>query len=151
MLFIQLKMIQIEKILAKDTISIRKEILRKNIPLPVEFNGDFDEDTFHLGVYKNDFLIAVSSFMKVENEQFEGEQYQLRGMATLTKFQGFGAGKLMMQKAFSILKELKIDYLWCNARVVAVSFYKKQGLETFGESFDIQYVGEHYVMFKKLI
>jgi predicted GNAT family N-acyltransferase len=144
-------MIQIKKISAEETIPIRKEILRNNIPLPIEFKGDFDEDTFHLGVYKNDFLIAVSSFMKVENERFEGKQYQLRGMAALTEFQGFGAGKLMMQEAFSILEELKIDYLWCNARVVAVSFYKKQGLETLGKSFEIQYVGEHYFMFKKLI
>jgi len=89
--------------------------------------------------------------MKVKNEYFEGEQYQLRGMATSTDFQGVGAGKLMMLEAFSILKELKIDYLWCNARMVAVSFYKKMGLQTFGDLFEIKYVGEHFVMFKKLV
>jgi len=121
-------MIQIKKLSAKETFPIRIEVLRKNIPLPFEFKGDFDKDTFHLGVCKNDVLIAVSSFIKVENDQFEGKQYQLRGMATLTESQGFGAGKLMIQEAFSIFKELKVDYLWCNARVVAVSFYKKQGL-----------------------
>jgi len=45
-------MIQIKKIEAEEIFPVRKEVLRKNIPLPFEFKGDFDEDTFHLGVYK---------------------------------------------------------------------------------------------------
>jgi GNAT superfamily N-acetyltransferase len=143
-------MIEVKKITAIETYDIRLEVLRKNIPLPFEFKGDFDDDTFHLGAFKNGKLIAVSSYMKAENENFIGSQYQLRGMATLEKFQGFGAGKLMMEKAFEILKELNIDCLWCNARVIAVNFYEKQGLQTFGEKFDIKYVGNHFVMYKYL-
>lgn len=143
-------MLQIKKISPIETYPIRLEVLRENIPLPYEFNGDFDETTFHLGAYKNDKLIAVSSYMKVNNKNFSGNQYQLRGMATLIEYQGFGAGKLMMQEAFSILSKLNIDYLWCNARVEAVRFYEKQGLQTFGEKFEIKYVGDHYAMFKKL-
>jgi predicted GNAT family N-acyltransferase len=143
-------MIQIKEISAEETFPIRLEVLRKNIPLPFEFNGDFDSDTIHLGAFKNDKLIAVSSYMKANYKDFEGNQYQLRGMATLTEYQGFGAGKLMLQKAIQILKEKNSNLLWCNARIVAVEFYKKQGFQTFGEKFDISYVGNHYVMFKKL-
>tara|TARA_R110001583_G_scaffold412_1_gene3749 strand:- start:7292 stop:7732 length:441 start_codon:yes stop_codon:yes gene_type:complete len=143
-------MIEIQKIQAIETYPIRLEILRKNIPLPYEFIGDFDENTFHLGVFKNGKLIAVSSFMKVENLNFKGSQYQLRGMATLNDYQGFGAGKLMLKKSFSILKELKINYLWCNARIKAINFYEKQGFQTFGNKYDIKLVGDHYTMFKKL-
>lgn len=143
-------MIQIKLISTEETYPIRLEVLRKNIPLPFEFNGDLDEDTFHLGAFKDEQLIAVSSYMKVGNKNFKGEQYQLRGMATLFDFQGFGAGKLMMEAAFKILNDLNMDCLWCNARVIAVPFYEKLGMKTFGEPFDIQYVGEHYVMFKVL-
>lgn len=143
-------MIQIKEISADETFPIRLEVLRKNIPLPFEFNGDFDSDTIHLGAFKNDKLIAVSSYMKACNRNFEGNQYQLRGMATLKEYQGFGAGKLMLQKAIQILKENSTTILWCNARIAAVDFYKKQGFQTFGEKFDIQYVGEHYVMIKEL-
>lgn len=143
-------MIQIKEISAQETFPIRLEVLRKNIPLPYEFNGDFDSDTIHLGAFKDNTLVAVSSFMKAGNKNFEGNQYQLRGMATLTDHQGVGAGKLMLQKAVQILKEKNIAILWCNARIAAVEFYEKQGFHTFGESFDIQYVGEHYVMFKEL-
>ena len=143
-------MIEIKKIEASETFAIRLEVLRKNIPLPFEFNGDFDKDTFHLGAFKDGKLIAVSSFMKASNTHFKGEHYQLRGMATLEEFQGVGAGKLMMQKAFEILKELNTACLWCNARVIAVPFYKKLGLEIFADKFEIKYVGDHFVMFKYL-
>jgi len=143
-------MIHIKEILAKETFPIRLEVLRKNIPLPHEFNGDFDEDTIHLGAFKNDKLIAVSSFMKASNPNFEGSQYQLRGMATLTEYQGFGVGKLMLQQAIVILGKKNIAVLWCNARIAALTFYQKQGFKTFGEKFEISYVGEHYVMFKNL-
>lgn len=143
-------MIQIKEISARETFPVRLEVLRKNIPLPYEFNGDFDSDTIHLGAFKNDKIIAVSSYMKADFKNFEGNQYQLRGMATLTEYQGFGAGKLMLQKAVQILKKKNSNLLWCNARIAAVEFYKKQGFQTFGEKFEIQYVGEHYVMFKNI-
>ena len=143
-------MIQIKEISVEETFPIRLEVLRKNIPLPFEFNGDFDKDTIHLGAFKNDQLIAVSSYMKASNKNFNGNQYQLRGMATLKEYQGFGAGKLMLQKAVQILKEKSNNILWCNARIAAVDFYKKHGFQTFGEKFDILYVGEHYVMLKEI-
>ncbi|MDO9595684.1 MAG: GNAT family N-acetyltransferase [Lutibacter sp.] len=143
-------MIQIKEISAEETFPIRLEVLRKNIPLPYEFDGDFDKETIHLGAFKNDKLIAVSSFMKASNKNFEGNQYQLRGMATLKEYQGFGAGKLMLEKAAQILKEKNSQVLWCNARIAAVEFYKKQGFQTFGEKFEISYVGEHYVMLKEM-
>lgn len=143
-------MIQIKKITALETHPIRWEVLRNNIPLPHEFNGDLDEDTFHLGAFKNNKLIAVSSYMKVENNNFNGEQYQLRGMATLSNYQGFGAGKLMIQESFSILGVLKIDFLWCNARNLVVDFYKKRGFQIFGNKFEVKHIGAHYVMFKKI-
>ena len=143
-------MIQIKEISAEETFPIRLEVLRKNIPLPYEFNGDFEDETFHLGAFENDKLIAVSSYMRANNTSFEGNQYQLRGMATLTEFQGFGAGKLMLKQAFAILREKDTHILWCNARIAAVEFYKKQGFNTYGEKFEISYVGDHYVMLKEI-
>lgn len=143
-------MISIKKITAEETYPIRLEILRKNIPLPYKFNGDFDNETFHLGAFDNEKLISVSSFMKVDNPQFVGKQYQLRGMATVNEYQGTGTGKLMMQKSFEILDELNTQYLWCNARVIAVNFYKKQGFNAVGELFEIPLVGPHFVMVKKI-
>lgn len=143
-------MITVKNISAEETYSIRLEVLRKNIPLPYKFNGDFDKETFHLGAFKNNQLIAVSSFMQVKNNNLKGNQFQLRGMATLEGFQGLGAGKLMVNKSIEILKTQKMECLWCNARIIAVEFYKKQGFEVSGELFDIKHVGPHYLMFNVL-
>ena len=148
--YILLKMIQIKKITAAETYSIRLEVLRKNVPLPHKFKEDLDEDTFHLGAFKNEKLIAVATFIKINNSKFIGVHYQLRGMATLQNYQGLGAGKLLIENAIALLKLKKIDILWCNARLIAVEFYKKQGLQIFGDKFIVPYVGEHYVMFIEL-
>lgn len=144
-------MIEVRKISAEKTYSIRLEVLRKNIPLPYQFNGDFDEDTFHLGAFKENKLIAVSSYMAANNSAFNGKQVQLRGMATLASFQGLGAGKLMLLKAVDILKAERIFCLWCNARLKAVKFYKKNDFETVGDIFQIKHVGPHYLMLNRLV
>lgn len=143
-------MIEIKEISATEAHYIRKEILRKNIPLPIEFVGDYDEETFHLGAFENNKLIAVSSFMKSQIDALPGMHYQLRGMATLTEFQGKGAGKLMLNCAIKMLTKMNIHYIWCNARIVAVDFYKTQGFEIIGNVFEIPLVSKHYLMFKRI-
>ena len=70
--------------------------------MPYEFKGDFDKDTIHLGTFSGDKLIAVASFMKSNNDKFEGLQYQLRGMGTMKSYRGTGAGKMMMKDIFGM-------------------------------------------------
>ncbi|MFC2109258.1 GNAT family N-acetyltransferase [Bacteroidota bacterium] len=143
-------MIEVRIIETKTTYPIRLELLRHNSPISHEFSGDIDEDTFHLGVFFEGDLVSVSTYMKASHQNFKGSQYQLRGMATKEKFQGKGFGKIMIQKAESLLKEKGIEILWCNAREVALKFYQKQGFQLVGELFDIQYAGLHSVMYKKI-
>ena len=143
-------MIRIVKLKAEDTYSIRKEILRKNMTLSHEMKGDFDSDALHLGIYELDKLVCIGSFMKAARTDLSGQQYQLRGMATSDGSQGKGYGKLLLQEAEAILKRKDIDIIWCNARVVAIDFYKKMGYQLMSEIFEVPQIGPHYVMFKKL-
>lgn len=140
----------VKHISATSTYAIRKKVLRENIPLPYEFLGDHDASTIHIGAFIKDELVGVSSFMKVQLNQLEGNHYQLRGMATLQEFQGKGIGHAMLLKAEQELRNQGCDLVWCNARVVALEFYKKNGYETIGESFVIEHVGPHYKMKKHL-
>lgn len=140
----------VERILPEQTYEIRKKVLRENIPLPYEFKGDFDKDTVHFGAFINESMVGVASFMKVKFKEYEGIHYQLRGMATLSEFQGKGVGKSLLETADAFLKDVGCTLVWCNARVVALNFYKKNGYQTVGDEFDIQYIGGHFVMFKKL-
>ena len=46
--------------------------------------------------------------------------------------------------------EKECDLLWCNARLVAVNFYKSLGFKINGELFDIVGIGPHYYMYKEI-
>lgn len=144
-------MISVKEIKAEDTYLIRKEVLRKNMDLPPQFTGDFDKDSFHLGLFYENELVSIVSFMKTKHNMLNGEQYQLRGMATIEKFQGKGFGKILVEKSEEILIKKNINYVWCNARVIALNFYKNIGFVIMGEPFDIPVIGKHFSMSKRLI
>lgn len=143
-------MIRIEKIKAEDTYSIRKSVLREGMTLSHEMAGDHDDDTLHLGLFDQDELVCIGSFMKASKPGFKGCQYQLRGMASAKGSQGKGYGKKLLLAAEQLLKDKNVDLLWCNARVVALDFYNKLGYRSIGDVFEVDQVGPHFLMFKNL-
>ncbi len=142
-------MVLVQKIKAEETYFLRQQILRKNIDLPYEFEGDFNENTFHVGVFDGEELLGIGTFMQNNLEKLDGTHYQLRGMATSEKARGKGFGKLLLEFATKELIKLEANYLWCNAREVAVRFYEKNQFKILGDRF-INKVGPHYKMYKPL-
>jgi len=143
-------MIEIKQIKVEDTYKIRKQELRKNMDLSTEFAGDYDEGTFHIGLYMDKELISIVSFTLSNYKDFSGIQYQLRGMATKEEFQGKGMGKNLVAFALEVLKNKKVNVIWCHSRITAIDFYLKMGFEIVGEEFEIPPIGKHRVMFKEL-
>ena len=143
-------MIVITEVKAEDTFPIRKSILREGMTLSHEMIGDHDAETLHLGLFESGELVCVGSFMKASKEIFKGEQFQLRGMASVKTAQGKGYGRLLLKEAELRLEQRGIDLIWCNARIIALDFYKKMGYQLTGSIFDVEQVGPHYVMFKNL-
>lgn len=143
-------MIGIEEIKAEDTYNIRKSILRAGMQLSHKMPGDHDDNSLHLGLYESNKLVCISSFMQVQNPDFKGMHYQLRGMATDIGFQGRGYGKILLNKAEEVLTAKGVDVIWCNARLVAIDFYKKMGYRIKGSIFEVAEVGPHFMMYKDL-
>ena len=134
----------IKLINAEQTFPLRKAVLRKNMPNePHEFNGDFEENTFHLGYFENDEIIGIVTIIK------KGKIAQLRGMAVAEDYQGKGIGKQLVLEAENILKNNKFTKIWMNARENAVPFYEKLGYKIEGEIFIIKPIGFHYLMSKE--
>ncbi len=142
-------MVSVKKITTQDTYFLRLEVLRKNIDLPHKFDGDFDNDTFHFGVFLNDNIVCIGTFMKSNIKELSGIQYQLRGMASSPEVRGKGYGKLLLTFATNELLKLNIDFLWCNAREVAVKFYEKNQFKILGDRF-VNKIGPHYKMYKSI-
>lgn len=72
-------------------------------------------------------------------------------MAVLKAYQGLGLGNIILTYGEQLLKENNVEVIWCNAREVAVNFYKKSGYKIIDDAFNIKDIGWHYVMYKKLI
>ena len=142
----------IKQIHYKETYPIRQIVLRPNRPLETcFFQGDEWKTTFHFGLFFEEKLVGIISLFKNNHADFpEINQYQIRGMAVLPEYQKFGFGKRLVEHSEVFLSKQKTNFIWFNAREVAVDFYKKQGYILIGDAFDIPDVGVHYVMYKSL-
>lgn len=56
----------------------------------------------------------------------------------------------LMNESIKLLQDKKCDVIWCNARLIAIDFYKSLGFLTIGPEFNIKDIGPHYKMYKKL-
>ena len=142
----------IRSISSEETYPVRHPVLRKGRPLESSrFDNDDLESSFHLGLFLDEKLVGVATFLKNEHTLFsEEDQYQLRGMAVLEAYQGHSIGKNLMLAGEQRLNDINAERLWFNARIIAVDFYKKLGYQTVGERFEIAGVGDHYIMTKLL-
>lgn len=143
---------EVKQIEAKDTHDIRHKILRPHGEVgDCLYPGDNDDLTFHLGAYVDDKLVSVASFYMDNHPEIEDEyQFRLRGMATLDEFRGQGMSSALLRTAFPLIKKNHVNMLWCNARTSALGFYKKVGFEEHGNIFEIESIGPHILMLKKL-
>ena len=141
----------VKEITARETWAVRHPVLRTGRPLETcAMEGDDHPDTFHLGLFDQASLIGVVSFMNAAKPQFTGSQYQLRGMGVLAACQGKNLGALLIKAGEQKLKTLGIDVLWCNARIKALNFYLRNDFIVEGDSFEIESVGTHYLLYKTL-
>ena len=143
--------IVIKEISALETYLVRHPVLREGRPIEdCRFDHDDDDTTFHLGLYSENNLLGVVTFIKNGYEKLQGNQYQLRGMAVLKAYQKHGFGKLLINKGEALIKQKQGNLVWCNAREIAVDFYKRNGFSIIGQPFTIPKIGLHYTMYKQL-
>ncbi|MGJ8683405.1 MAG: GNAT family N-acetyltransferase [Nonlabens sp.] len=153
-----MKNLSIHRISGIETYPVRHPVLRAGRPLAdCYFNGDDLETTFHFGLFLNNEVVAVATFLRnqdsgitfIESEK-KDSIYQLRGMAVLKELQGKQLGKKLLNHAEHFLQEKEVTTLWFNARILAVPFYEKLGYKKVGTPFEIEPIGTHYKMFKSL-
>jgi ribosomal protein S18 acetylase RimI-like enzyme len=71
-------------------------------------------------------------------------------MATVPSLRRAGAGRALLEHCFAHIRQHQGRLLWCNARLVALGFYQRLGFLAEGEQFEIDPIGPHYVMTRKL-
>ena len=148
-------MADISEIKPHELVPIRQAVLRQGLPVEASiFDGDYAELTAHFGAFENNQLIGCASLVANQTTRLEGQtdfMMQLRGMAVLPEYQSKGVGAQLLRAAEKHARSIGTDTLWFNARIRAVAFYERNGYLKKGAPYEIEGVGTHYFMFKKLI
>lgn len=143
-------MIQIKKCAPDEAIELRHTVLRSNMPKEESvFEGDYDEDTLHLGAFDKDKLIGVITFHRKKTNTFKAHPvYRLTGLAVLEEYRKRGVGKKLIKKGIEKLTKQDSIFIWCFARDIAVRFYEKMGFLLKIQQVIIPNIGSHRIMFK---
>jgi GNAT superfamily N-acetyltransferase len=113
---------------------------------------DKDPTTSHWAARVGGKVVGCATFHLDPSPTAPAEQaIRLRGMAVDPSLQGQGIGAILMRHAMAELAARHTErLLWCNARLRAVSFYERLGFVRWGELFEIEGIGPHYVMWRAL-
>tara|TARA_B100000768_G_scaffold142107_1_gene133920 strand:- start:247 stop:684 length:438 start_codon:yes stop_codon:yes gene_type:complete len=132
---------------------LRSLVLRPNLPIETTYyKQDNHIDTIHLASIINKEIISIGTFYSENYSNLKSKNgYRLRGMATHPEFRRNSAATKLMKEAFILLKHKNCDILWCNARLIALDFYKSLGFNINGEEFNIKDIGPHFKMWKSLV
>jgi GNAT superfamily N-acetyltransferase len=147
-------MADIQEIKPHELLAIRQAVLRQGLPLEDSiFDGDYADSSAHFGAYAHGELIGCASLVANYTAKLEEDaspMMQLRGMAVLPEYRSKGVGAQLLQAAEKYARSKEINTLWFNARIKAVAFYERNGYLKKGDSYEIEGVGTHYFMLKKL-
>jgi ribosomal protein S18 acetylase RimI-like enzyme len=95
--------------------------------------------------------VSIGTFYPQNDIELKSKNgFRLRGMATHPDFRRNSYASKLMLESFRLLQNKKCDIIWCNARLIAIDFYRLLGFTTIGNEFNIKDIGPHYKMFKKL-
>lgn len=128
--------IELKQIHAIETWGLRHRVMWADKPL------DFvklpnDAQGLHYGLFEDSKLVSVISMFA------NGEQAQFRKFATDMSRQGKGYGSRLLNFMIDEAKKQGIKELICDARVTAIGFYEKFGMQIDSEVF--QKSGKDYV------
>ena len=108
---------------------MRQKVMYPHLSLE-EIKLEEDNKGIHWGIKEDGRFVSVVSLFQ------HGGEWQFRKFATLEEVQGRGYGTLLLKWLVEFVQQKGAARLWCNARVNALGFYKKQDFEPFGETWN---------------
>ena len=143
---------QVRPIEAHETRPLRQELLRPDQPPEsTVYPGDDAPSTIHLGAFVSDELVGVASlYIEAWSDRPREPAGRLRGMATRPEVRGAGHGSALVSAGLEWARQHGLVRLWCNARSGAAGFYEQLGFERHGAEFEIEGIGPHYQMSRRI-
>src|SRR5690606_35566615 len=101
----------------------------------------------HLAQIHEEEALCVVSLHPQNHEKLNGIGFQLRGMATHPHYLRQGLGKELIEFSVTDLRSQGVNYIWCNSRENAHSFYEKLGFIYLSAEFEVPGLGAHRQMY----
>jgi predicted GNAT family N-acyltransferase len=121
-------------------------------PGEMNYDGDNEKETVHLGAFEKEKLIGIVSLYRQSMPgSDDGCEWRFRNMAVIEELRGKGIGKMLMEKCIKEAIRKGASVLWCNARVSAEKFYEKMGMKKISDVFEVEQIGPHVQMKMDLI
>lgn len=142
----------LKKVKSIDLYPFRNKVLRNNKGIQYcKFEGDENIDSVHFAVFNHNSIVGGVSLIKNGTNKIKSlNNIQLRGMGVYEAFQKNKIGTLLIEKVELYCIKNNIEFIWMNARLEATAFYLKNGYTKTKKSFNIEGIGEHYFLFKKI-
>ena len=122
----------------------RKENLYYNLPNELaSYKEDSYSSTKHFGLFCDDKLISGLTLIEDRSAYKNNKSIQIRGMFTIKGEYNKGYGTSLINFLIDYSKKRKIKKIWCNARFTAINFYKKNSFHSYGNTFQIKFIGKH--------
>ncbi len=135
----------IRPVTAEEVRPLRHRVLRPGEGYDkTAYAGDLAAGSVHFGAFAGDRLVGIASLYREGRDG--GPGWRLRGMATDADVRGTGFGAALLAACVGHVGAMGGGELWCNARLAAVGFYKRAGLEVVSDEFDLPGFGLHVIM-----
>lgn len=141
--------IEVRAVEPAQVLALRRSVLRPGRP-PEAAIFDGEDSALHLAAFGGDRIVGVAALFERAFAFEPGAAWQLRGMAVAPEHQNQGIGRVLIEACVQHMAQSGDGWLWCNARLAALGFYRANGFEIFGEEFEIPDVGPHFVMARRV-
>jgi len=143
---------QLDLVAITEVWALRDEILRAGLP-PSDsvYVGDRSADTLHVGAFKDRLLVAVSTICRDSNGERSSQTWRLRGMAVKSECRNCGVGTTLARYCIAYAERSDAKFVWCTARMCALTFYQNLGFSMVGEPFSRAEMGEEKFVRMELV
>jgi GNAT superfamily N-acetyltransferase len=144
--------VRVERVAARATFPLRQRVLRPHQTVDdLAQSGDDDPDSGHFAaIDAAGEIVGTASVYREPPPWSPGatEAWRLRGMATAEGQRSQGIGGDVLAAVIAHVRSAGGGVLWCNARVPAVTFYRRAGFVTRGQPWDEPAIGPHVAMYR---
>lgn len=143
----------IKSIPAEATRPLRQRVLRPHQTIEqLYYPGDETATTFHLGAFRKQELVGISSiYHEAPPNSEDAGAWRLRGVATAPEVRGEGYGEQLLRAAIAYIARQGGTLVWCNARTTVMGYYERYGFQTRGDEFVVPGTGLHYFMWRAVV